>query len=183
MTTIVEVGQRFVEQEDLRLTDDCTAERDALALTAGESLRLTGEVIGNAEDGSSLFDALVDDLLGYLAQLQTERHVVVHGHVRVQSVVLEHHRDVAVFRNDVVDELAVDIQFALGNFFQTGDHAQGRRLTAAGRADEYDKFFVLDFQIEIRNGGDAGRIHLVNTFQQKACHVRSSLSICFYIVS
>ena len=166
----VEVRQRFVEQEHFRFADDGAAERDTLALTAGKSLRLTGEVIGDAEDGSRLFHAFVDDLFGNFAQFQTERHVVVHGHVRVQSVVLEHHRDVAVFRNDVVDEFAVDVQFALRDLFQARDHAERRRLTAAGRAYKDDEFFVFDLEVEVRNGGYARRINLVNTFEQKACH-------------
>ena len=166
----VEVRQRFVEQEHFRFADDGAAERDTLALTAGKSLRLTGEVIGDAEDGSRLFHALVDDLLGNFAQFQAERHVVVHGHVRIQSVVLEHHCDVAVFRNDVVDQFAVDVQFALRNLFKARDHTQRSRLTAAGRAYKDDEFFVFDFEVEVRNGGDARRINLVNTFEQKACH-------------
>jgi hypothetical protein len=49
-------------------------------------------------------DALMDLLLGHLPQLQPERHVLVHRHVRVQGVVLKHHRDVAVLRRDVVDD-------------------------------------------------------------------------------
>ena len=43
---------------------------------------------------------------GDAAQLQAEGHVVVDAHVRVERVVLEDHRDVAVLRRDVVDDAA-----------------------------------------------------------------------------
>ena len=38
----VEVGQRLVEQEDLRITHQRPAHRDALALAAGELRRVSG---------------------------------------------------------------------------------------------------------------------------------------------
>ena len=85
--------------------------------------------------------------------------------MRIQCVVLEYHRDIAVFRYDIVDQLAVDIQFAFRNFFQSRDHTQSRRFSASGRSDEYDKFFILNVQIKIRTSRYSGRINLVNTFQ------------------
>ena len=53
----VQVGQRLVQQEDLRLTDDSTAQRNTLTLTAGQSLRLTVEQVGDVQDPGSLFHA------------------------------------------------------------------------------------------------------------------------------
>ena len=46
----VQVGQRFVEQEDLRLTDDSTAQSNTLTLAAGQSLRLTVQQVVNAQN-------------------------------------------------------------------------------------------------------------------------------------
>ena len=46
----VEVGQRLVHQEDLRVPDDGAADSDTLALAAGQSLRLAVEVLGDIED-------------------------------------------------------------------------------------------------------------------------------------
>jgi hypothetical protein len=45
----VEVGERFVEEEDGGLADDGAADGDALALAAGERFRLAVEVIADAE--------------------------------------------------------------------------------------------------------------------------------------
>ena len=41
---------------------------------------------------------------GSFAQAQAEGDVVVDGHVRIERVVLEHHRDVAIARRHVVDD-------------------------------------------------------------------------------
>ena len=50
----VQVGQRFVEQEDLRLTDDSTAQSNTLTLAAGQSLRLTVQQVVNAQNRGQL---------------------------------------------------------------------------------------------------------------------------------
>ena len=170
----VQVGQRFVEQEDLRLTDDSTAQSNTLTLAAGQSLRLTVQQVVNAQNAGSFFHAALDFVLGGLAQLQAERHVVEHGHVRIQRVVLEHHRDIAILRRHVVDQLIADIQLAFGNFLQTGDHTKSRRFTAAGRANQNKEFLVFDFQIKIGNRNNAAGILFVNVLQRQACHIQTS---------
>ena len=43
-------------------------------------------------------------------KLQTECHVVKYRHMRVQSIVLEHHCDVSVLRGNVVHALVFDEQ-------------------------------------------------------------------------
>ena len=162
----VEVGKRFVEKEYFRFADDRTAERDTLSLTAGKRLRLSAQVHFDTEDSRGFLHPFVDFRFGNFSQFQTERHVVVNGHVRIKRVVLEHHRDIPVFRRNVVFQFAVDIQFAVGNFFKTRDHTERCRFTATGRADEYDEFFILNFKVEVRNGGYAGRINLVYVLQR-----------------
>jgi hypothetical protein len=80
--------------------------------------------------------------------------------VRVQGVVLEDHRDVAVLRGEVVDHLAADLQVALGDVLQPGDHPQRRRLPAARRADEDHELRVADLQVHVLDGLEAVRIAL-----------------------
>ena len=56
---------------------------------------------------------VVDLVLRHLLQLEPERHVVEHGHVRIQRVVLEHHGDVALLRRHVVDDAVADAHCSL----------------------------------------------------------------------
>ena len=114
--------------------------------------------------------AAVDLRLGRLAQLQAEGHVVINGHMRIQSVALEDHRDIAILGRDIVDQLVVDVQFALGDFFQAGDHAQGGGLATAGRADQNDELFVFDVQGEVADGRHATGIDFIDVLQRYACH-------------
>ena len=98
----VQVGKRFVKQEDLRITDNSTAQGNTLSLTTGKSLRLSVQQVRDVEDSGSLFHTTLDLILRGLAQLQAKRHVVIHRHMGIQSIVLEHHCDVAVLRGDVI---------------------------------------------------------------------------------
>ena len=124
----------------------------------------------DVQDLGGFLHAAVDFLLGRLAQLQAERHVVVHRHVRVQSVVLEHHCDIAIFRGDVIHQLIADIEFTIGDFLKACNHAQRGGFTTARRTNQYDKLFVLNVQIEIADSRYATRINLVDVFQRQTCH-------------
>src|SRR5437588_4623060 len=68
--------------------------------------------------------------------------------MRIQRVVLEHHRYVAIPRLDFVDGARVDQDFATGNIFQSGKHTQRRRFTAAGRSDQYDESAIPNHQVD-----------------------------------
>ena len=151
----VEVGERLVHQHDLRVTDDSAADGNTLSLAAGQGFGLALKILGDVENLCGFTDLLVNDILRLLAQLQGEGHVVVNRHVRIQSVVLEDHGDIAVFRRDVVHELTVDDQFTAADLFETGDHTKGSGFTASGRSDQNDEFLVGDVQVEFLNGDDA----------------------------
>mgnify|MGYP000464345560 CR=1 FL=1 len=53
------------------------------------------------------------------------------------------------------DELAVDVQLALGDLFQTCDHAQRGGLTAAGGADQNDEFLIGYLKVELLHRDNA----------------------------
>ena len=95
--------------------------------------------------------------------LQAEGHVVVDAHMRVERVVLEHHRDVAIHRRQVVDDLVVDQDAAGGDRFQPGHHPQGRGLAAAGGADEDHELLVADIEVHVLDG-----VNLVELLVQAA---------------
>jgi hypothetical protein len=149
----VEVGQRLVHQEDLRRADDGAAHGDPLALATGQCLRLAVEVLLEVEDLGGLGDPLVDLLLGLPGDLEGEAHVLGDGHVRVERIVLEHHRDVAVLGREVGDVAVADADRTAVDVLETGEHAQRGGLAAAGRADEDEELAVADLDVECVHGG------------------------------
>ena len=71
------------------------------------------------------FRHLAIDLAAWnLGEPERESHVLAHGHVRVQRVVLEHHRDASVLGCPVGDDLAADSELAVADVFQTRDHSK-----------------------------------------------------------
>ena len=148
----VEIGQRLVEQEDARVAHDGAAHRDALALAAGQLPRAALEQFADAQDVGRRRDAALDLALCVFAQAQAERHVLRHGHVGVERIVLEDHGDVAVFRRDIVDAFAADADLARCDVFQPGDHAQCGALAAARGADEHDEFVVGYVEVDAAHG-------------------------------
>jgi hypothetical protein len=169
----VEVGQRLVEQEDLGLAHDRAAHRDALALAAGELTRLAVQQRTELEDLGRLLHPLFDLRLGQLGDLQAVGHVVVHAHVRVQGVVLEHHRDVALGRFEPVDDPPADRDLAAADLLQPGDHAQQRALAAARRADDDDELAVVDLGVDAMDDLDGLRavaVGLLDLSQRNRTH-------------
>ena len=151
----VKIGQRLVHQKDFGLAHDGASDRHALTLAAGKLFGFSVKKIRDVKDLCRFHNACFDLLFGCLAQFQRKRDVFVYRHVRIQCVILEDHRDVAILGLDVVDQLVVDVQFALGDLLQARDHAQRRRLAAARRTDQHDKLLIRHFEVKIRNGDDA----------------------------
>ena len=101
--------------------------------------RLLLQPLVEVEDARRLVHLAADVLLTHLLHPEREGDVLEDGHVRVERVALEHHGDAALHRRQVVHPLSVDDDVARGRVLEPGDHAQERRLAAAGRADEDDE--------------------------------------------
>ena len=168
----VQVGQRLVKQEYRRVTHHRTAQCNTLTLAARQSLGLAIEQVLQIQNACSLVHLLVDLFLGHLAQLQTKCDVLINGHVRIQRIVLEYHRNIAILRRNIIDHAITDAQLAAGNLLQTRDHAQRGRFTTARRADQNDKFLVLNLQIQIRDGLHIARIGLIDMGKCNARHYK-----------
>ena len=170
----VEVRERLVHEERLWLAHHRPSHGDTLALAAGEERgapveqRLEPERRRNPPHAARALrprDA---------PELQPEAEVLLHAHRRVQRVVLEHHRDVAVAGPQVGDVLVADHDPALRHLLQPGDHPQERRLPAAGRADEDHELAVLDVERDRIESLDPVWIDLRGVLEPDAAHVSSA---------
>ncbi len=86
-------------------------------------------------------------------QREGEGHVLEHRHVRIQGVALENHGQAPLGRGDIVGQLAANMQLAIRDVFQPGDHAQQGRFAAAGRSHEDDEFAVADIEVDAVDDG------------------------------
>jgi hypothetical protein len=173
----VQVAERFVEEEHLRLAHNGAPDCHPLCLPAG---KLPGPAVQQGaylQQFGGVAHPPVDLFPGVFAQLQAERHVVVDAHVGIEGVVLEHHGNVAVLGQDVVDELAADVDPALGYVLQPGHHAQGGGLAAAGGAHQHQQAAVLHGQVHVFDRFDAPFICFGDALEPHFGHLCSSRSI------
>ena len=101
---------------------------------------------------------------------ERECEVVEDGHVRVERVVLEDHRHVALPRVERVDEPVADPDLALGDLLEAGGHPQRRRLAASGGPDEHHQLTVGDLEVELGDGARPVRIDLADTAEGDRRH-------------
>ena len=150
----VEVRQRLVEEQHLRLQHERAGDRDALLLAAGEfgrrallePFRPTSSSFSIAIALASFFDdALHGRAIG---------DVLEHRHVREQRIGLEHHAHVAVGGRELRHVAAADQDLALARHLEAGDHAQGRGLAAAGGAEQGHELARLDGEGDVVHGRD-----------------------------
>ena len=144
----VQVGQRLVHAEHLRLAHDRPAHGHPLALATGERLRLAVQELLEVEDLGRFPDPLGDHVLGLAGDLEREAHVLADAHVRVERVVLEDHRDVAVLGRHVRHVPAADQDRALVDLLEAGEHAQRGGLPATGRPDQDEELPVVDLEVQ-----------------------------------
>jgi hypothetical protein len=90
------------------MAHDRPAHGDALALAAGQRARPPLEQRVERERSRRLADLAVDLVARPLAQAQREAHVLAHVEMRIERVALEHHRDVALARLELVDAPPAD---------------------------------------------------------------------------
>ena len=132
----IQVRERLVEQHHRRARCQCAGQSDPLLLAPGELVRhpLTDGI--EAHESEHARDALV----AVRSLGRAERHVVAHGEVGEEGVVLEHHAYAALLgrhgRPAVDHRAAVDLDRPLIGVLEAGDHAQKRRLAAAAGPEE-----------------------------------------------
>ncbi len=138
----IEVREWLIKQEPRRIAHNRASHRHTLALTAGKLARATFEQTVQLQNARRFFNALGYLLLAHAANFQPPRHVFFDAHMRIKRVILEHHRNPAIFRLHFGHALVVDPDIAFGHPLQPGNHTQQRRFPAARRPDHHDKFAI-----------------------------------------
>src|SRR5262249_53307152 len=140
----IEIGQRFIEENDRRLVDEGTGNRDALLLATGKLMRIARGQVSKPDLRQRLFDPSLDLRSRDAAQLQAIGYGFESGPVRPQGVRLEHEPEPAFFRRQfntacgVKEHVIADGNRAPEWRLETSDGAQERGLAAAGGAKQRD---------------------------------------------
>ena len=143
----VERRGRFIQQQHTRLQDQRAGDGDALALAAGELVRVAEAV---AVVQADLEQDGVNPLLMVVQAVDGHRlgQRGFHGMTRMQRTVrvLEHHLYMAATRTVelVLQRLAVNAELAAPVRVLSGQTAQHRGLARAGFADQAERFSILD---------------------------------------
>ncbi len=178
----VEVGEGFVEQEQLRLHDQRPREREALLLAAGELGRLAvGELVElhRPEDAQHL---VPDFLPGKpaVADFQRKGRVLEDVHVRPDGVGLEHHAEAAAVGRDE-DTIRRRIHDAIRNTdlpragpLQARDRAQGRGLAAAARPQQREQLPLRHLECHVLRGAH-DLAALVGVFGEEPCDFQHAI--------
>ena len=108
--------------------------------------------LGDLGHLSRFLDHLIYRLLVHPLESQGIGYVVVHCHVRPDSVVLKDHAHLAFSWWQVRHVRIANIDSPLGHFFQSGNHTHAGRLPASRRAQQSGDLARGDIQIEIADG-------------------------------
>ena len=147
----VEIGERLVEKQDVRLDDERASERDALLLTAGELARIAFAERGEIDQVENAPSTRRRDLVARNApHLEAEGDIGFDGHVRKQRVGLEHQADIAVLGRQAVDAPLAEADLAAVGLAMPAIIRKHGRLAASRRPEKRDEFAVGDIEIEIR---------------------------------
>ena len=148
----VEIAQRLVQQKDVGPDDRGAADRETLHLVHVEPARRLVELRRQAHQRRHRID-LCRDLAGRTAaNLQPERQVLAHAHVREDGVVLKHEADAAAARRHVADIAPVEADLAAGRLLDARDHVHRGGLAAARRTQQRHELLVVYGQGEIVDG-------------------------------
>ena len=102
---------------------------------------------------------------------ERELDVPVHGHMWVERVVLEHHRDVTVPLRDVVQDPIVELDRARADLLEARDHPQHRRLPTSGRSKKNKKLSFLDLDVHPANRVHVAVVPFQTSAQNESAHV------------
>ncbi len=146
---LVQRSHRLIEQQQLGPLGQRARQGHALALAAGEMVRLAPGECLHVHQLEHLGHAFVDFPARQLVLLEPEGDVLCHRHVGKQGVGLEHHVDRALIGRNGGDVLTVEHDLPFAGLFEAGQHAQQRRLARAGAAQQREYLAATDRQGDV----------------------------------
>ena len=151
----VQVGQGFVQQQELGAGGDGPGDGHPLLLASGELVGIAAPVLLDPHGPEGPHDRLLDLLLLHFLDLQAEGHVFEHGHMGPEGVALEHQVQPPLAGSlveslvRVDDHPIVDGHGAVLGLFQPGDDSKRGGFAAAGGPQQRHEVPVLDGQVHI----------------------------------
>jgi hypothetical protein len=134
----IQIGEGFVEQDQLRAWRQRSCQRDPLLLTAREFMRIPVALTTEADRGQQFTHAAPTFAGSKTRQAKTD--VCGYRQVREKGVVLKHHTDLPLFRWQTAassaDGASLHANLASSNLLETGNAAQQRRLAASGGSEQ-----------------------------------------------
>ena len=103
----IQVGQRFIQKQELRIHDERSGDSDTLLLSAGHLVREALFHPGELHQRERFGDALLDLLCRFMLDTKAIGDVLKYIHVREERVFLKHHRRIAVVRRYTLDVLVI----------------------------------------------------------------------------
>ena len=150
----IQIGQRLVHQEHLRLAHNGAGKRRALPLAARQSAGLAVQKTAQFHHIGGAADQAVMIGLGYTAHPQRKADVFIDRHIGVKRIALKHHGDIAVARIHLGHHFGADDHFTLGRCFQPGDHPHGGGLATTRRAKQNQKLLIMDIKRHVPHAGE-----------------------------
>ncbi|EGE58067.1 hypothetical protein RHECNPAF_35000121 [Rhizobium etli CNPAF512] len=169
----VEIGERLVEEEDLRLAHQRAADRDALALAARELARLAIEEVFDLQESGGVAHCLVALWRRHLPHLQAEADVPVHRQIGIERIGLKDHGDVAVLRMHAEHRSPADPDVAARRLGKAGNDVEQRGLAAARRTKQHEELAAFERNVDAFQRLDLA-IGLADVFDVERAHDKGS---------
>jgi hypothetical protein len=157
----VQVGERLVEQQQLRPPDQRPADRDALLLAARGGAGLAGERVRDAQHLRDLGHPPLDLRPPDPGLAQGIGQVLAHAEVRVEGEGLEHHRHAAPLHRRVGEVAARELDPARVQPLEPGRGPERRRLAGGTGAEQAEELPRPDLEADA-----VERRHLAVTLDQ-----------------
>ena len=146
--TQVQCSQRLVQQQHLGAVDQGAGDGDALLLAAGQTFYPTMVIAAQTHDAQHFVDTVVDLLLIDIGHPKAKGDVFIYIQMREQSIALEDGVDLPLIGRHVRDLLSVKQHTAGSGRQEAADDPQSGGFTAAGRAQQREKFMVIKIEVD-----------------------------------